>query len=147
MRLYPGPLRESEMTQEGSNSFVLANTSHTPCVIYGYPRVMLYHDGLRLPFTFVAGDGFYVTAHRPRPLLLAPGAQAFFKVAKTSCNELSRSSTRVRVSFSGGGSATMEMSPEDRLDYCPSTGTGAAPQARAGDRPSVSPIVAAPDEP
>jgi hypothetical protein len=134
------------MTQEGSNSFVLANTSHAPCVIDGYPRVTLYHDGLRLPFTFVAGDGFYVTADRPRPLVLAPGAQAFFKVAKTTCNELSRSSTRIRVSFSGGGSATMDMSPEDRLGYCPGMGPGTGPQARAGDRPSLSPIVAAPDE-
>jgi hypothetical protein len=146
MRMYPGPLKESEKTQEGSNSFILTNTSHRPCVIYGYPRVTLYHDGLRLPFAFAAGDGFYVTAHRPHPLLLAPGAQAFFELAKMSCDELGRSSTRVAVSFSGGGFATMEMSPEDRLDYCPGTRTGAGPQARVGDRLSVSPIVATPDE-
>lgn len=134
------------MTQEGSNSFVLANTSHAPCVLYGYPRVTLYNDGRRLPFTYVVGDGLYVTARRPRPLLLDAGAQAFFKVAKIACNESARPSTRIRVSLPGGGSATMAMSPEDRLGLCPGTGPGAGAQARAGDHPTVSAIVAVPVE-
>jgi hypothetical protein len=146
MRLFPGPPKESEATQEGSNSFVLANISRSACVLHGYPRVTLYHDARRLHFTFVPGDGFDVTTRPPRSLLLKPGVQAFFEVAKTGCNGPGFSSTRIRVSLPGGGSTNMAMSPEDRLDYCSHSGPGAGAQAKAGDHPTVSPIVAAPDE-
>lgn len=139
----PGPLRESEMTQEGSNSFILANTSQTSCVIHGYPRVTLYNDHRLLPFRDADGGG-YVSAGRPRLLLLGPGAQAYFKVAKTTCQERGGArSTQIRASLPGGGTVSMAMSSEDRLAYC----AGAAPlDRRVGDNLSLSPIAAAPYE-
>jgi hypothetical protein len=138
----PGPLRESEMTQEGSNSFILANTSRTSCVLYGYPRVTLYHDGRTLPLRDRNG-GSYVSARRPRPLLLGPGVQAYFKAAKTVCQEgRGARPTQIRVRLPGGGTVGMAMSSEDRLDYC----AGSGPDRRIGDSLFLSPIVAAPYE-
>jgi len=143
VRLSPGPVRESEMTQEGSNSFILTNISHAPCAIDGYPRVRLSYDDRLLPFTQIDGDGFYVSARRPRPLLLTPGAQAYFKLAKVVCQvSVGARPTRILVSLPGGGTVGMPMSSEDRLAYC----AGARPDGHIGDRLSLSPVVAIPYE-
>lgn len=139
IRLLGGPPRESEETQERSDSFVLENVSRSTCEIAGYPRVTLYARARRLPFTFVPG-GYYATHARPRPLLLEPEAEAFFLLAKTAC-EAGVAATRITVSLPGGATG-MPMSSESRLGYCFPREDG----PRFGDRVSMSPIVARPSE-
>lgn len=135
--MLPTNRRESEATQEASDSFILTNISRTPCVLYGYPRVTLYDDGRLLPFTDQDGHGGYLVTRTPRRLLLDPGVQVYFKVAKQGC-ETGIASTQIRVWLPGEGTIASTLT-HSGLGYCRKPLAGR-------HRLDLSAIVAAPSE-
>lgn len=83
-----GP-RVSPQTGEHGVIFLLTNRSERPCHLFGYPGVSLYgQTGAPVPFAFQRG-GQYVAGIFPDsavPVLLRPGGQAEFLVAKYRCD-------------------------------------------------------------
>ena len=63
------------------------SASALPCTVSGYPNVRLLDAaGSALPFTYVIGEGQYVTHRRPRPVTLGGARLAYFLVAKYRCD-------------------------------------------------------------
>jgi len=63
-------------------SFELRNTSTTPCPMEGYPGAqLLAASGAELPTHVVSGGSFQFTDFSPAPVVLTPGATAYFNLA------------------------------------------------------------------
>ena len=69
---------------EGPFDFVLDNDSASSCSLDGYPRLILSAHGRRLPLLYQHG-GRAVSERRPRPLVLASEAEAFFELTEGRC--------------------------------------------------------------
>jgi uncharacterized protein DUF4232 len=120
----------SPATGEHAERFVVTNRSARPCVLHGYPRVVLYHAGRRLPFAYRHGGGQYTSTRRPQRFVLRPGSRAFFLVAKYRCDRATiAAASEMRARMAKGGETLRLLLPAragvGELDYC---------RSYAGDR-------------
>lgn len=112
----------SPMTGEHAIVFPVTNVGTQPCSLSGYPGVTLLdqHGGV-LPFRFTHGQSLYVTHTRPVPVLLRPGASAYFRVAKYRCDlGGDRDARTVQVSLGNDGATLIGRtgSGSEGLTYC-----------------------------
>ena len=131
----------SPMTGEHPELFELRNRSARSCALDGYP-VMRLHHAISLPFVYERGGG-YVTRHKPRRVMLAPGSHAYFLVATYRCDGSDlHTSTAIWAALPGhGGQLTIRLNQgETGLDYCKRY-PGDQP-VDPGNRVDVSPIEA-----
>lgn len=85
VKIGPGP-QLSPAT--GENGIMLSVTSVAPpCTVVGYPTVtMLDETGAPIHFTYVVGQGQYVTHRPPQPVTVGAGKLAYFLLAKYRCD-------------------------------------------------------------
>lgn len=143
LTLSPGPL-VSPMTGEHADLFTLTNVSRQACVLDGYPRIALRHDGKPLPFVYRDGGGQYLTARGPQRVTIRPGSRAYVLVAKYRCDgAVVSSSTSIRLLLPGSemGALTLHLRGPGvgGLDYCRRYPGDA--KIDPGNRVAVSPIV------
>ncbi len=124
---------------EGPFDFVLTNHSASTCGVDGFPRLILSTHVKRLPFGFEHG-GRAVSRHQPRPLALAPEAEAFFKLIQGRC-ETGRGelATGLRLLLPGASGEIRTALPRPPF-YCLRRPNYGAPVI--GNVMSVSPIAA-----
>lgn len=134
----------SPQTGEHGREFELTNRSAYACRLFGYPKLAFYRGQRRLAFQMRDGGG-YVSARRPRPVVLAPGGHAYFLAAKHRCDgKAARQATSIHVTLARGQrSVTADLGPGESVsafDYCRHYPGG--PRVDPGNRVDVSPIVA-----
>jgi hypothetical protein len=79
--------RISPATGEHGEVYILTNLGKTVCQLRGYPGISLYDSKHRiLPFRYIRGAGQWVTHAVPKIVVLHPGSDAFFFVAKYRCD-------------------------------------------------------------
>jgi hypothetical protein len=122
--------------------YALTNRGPVTCTVSGYPKVVLYDaTGAALPFRYRKGGGAYVTAGRPRAVVLARRASAYILVAKYRCDlGVARNATAIRLTLPAAdgaafaGREAVGSSGSSGLSYCP----GGRPDP--GDVVAVSPV-------
>jgi hypothetical protein len=108
--LRPGA-RVSAATQQNPVIWTVHNSAAVACSIEGYPVIAFYAGAKRLAFTYAHGGGQQVTRRKPTEVVLAPGADAYFIVNKSTCEVRTvavATSMRVRLS---GDAAPRQVSP------------------------------------
>jgi hypothetical protein len=80
-----GP-RLSAQTGEEGIIIAVRSASTRPCTISGYPAVTFYRGAQPIPFTYLDGEGQYVTHLKPASAAVGPGKIAYFLVAKYRCD-------------------------------------------------------------
>ncbi len=102
---------------EGPFDFVLDNHSSSSCGLDGYPRLVLSAHGRRLPLQYQDG-GRAVSEHQPRPLVLAPEAEAFFALTESRCESArAESATSLHILLPGARGEIRTALPRP-LGYC-----------------------------
>ncbi|MDQ2760611.1 MAG: DUF4232 domain-containing protein [Actinomycetota bacterium] len=132
--------RIGSQTGEQGREFELTNRSADACRLLGYPKLAFYSGRHRLAFRILDGGG-YVSARRPRPVVLAPGAHAYFLAAKFRCDVGKEvSPTTIHVTLARGGrSVTVGPGGANVFVHCQPYPGDAGEHA---NRIDVSPIVA-----
>lgn len=99
-----GP-RLSPETGEHGVIIAVDSVSSIPCTVTGYPTVTLLNPaGSRVPFSYLAGKGQYVTHRPPRPVILGAGKLAYFLVAKYRCDAgVAERATAMTLALPGQG--------------------------------------------
>jgi Protein of unknown function (DUF4232) len=106
----------SEKTQQETRIFVLRNTSAQRCELDGYPVVaLLTAHGRVLPFRFRDHGDQMLTSVKPRLVVLAAGARAYFGINKNACVTRSTATARTLTAWPLG-QLTVRLSQS--LDYC-----------------------------
>jgi hypothetical protein len=137
LRLSLGP-QISPMTEEHADLLVLRNASSQACTVRGYPKLTLGYAAGTLPFAYHDGGGPYVTAAKPRTVVLSPGDRAYLLVAKSTCvGRVARAANRITITMpSSAATLTVALTSPgaSELDYC--QGRSRDP----GDSVTVSPV-------
>ena len=86
MRLSVGA-RWSEATGQNTATVVVTNPSDGPCVLRGYPTIILLdRAGDSLPFTYSHRGDQMITANRPSEIRIREGRAAYFAFNKYRCD-------------------------------------------------------------
>jgi hypothetical protein len=110
LSIAPGPRLSPQTGEEGI--IAVRSASTRPCTISGYPAVTVYHGAQPIPFTYLDGEGQYVTPRKPAHVAVGPGKIAYFLVAKYRCD------TGVAEQ---ADSAAVRLSRQDAADVIPAT--------------------------
>ena len=96
----------SEPTGQHSLGLRLRNRGRSACLLYGYPRIELRDRRGTLPFRISHTTDQVIRARPPIRVVVRPGRVAWVVVNKYRCDRGDlRPARRLRLAFSGGGSA------------------------------------------
>lgn len=141
----PGPCLSSALALEvgegraalgrGLSVFELRNTSGSSCRLSGYPTVVVVDAAGQAMAEARAEPGYLLAGRGPTPVLLAPGAAAYFGVeTDTVCNQGARPAASDGVRVSPPGEPGAPLAAEITIGLCP------------GRAVLVSPVRASEDE-
>ena len=125
----PRPRRSVVVGSQGAAgtfelTFALRNSSTSPCPMDGYPSAQLLDaSGTELPTHVVSGGNYQFTNFAPAPVLLAPGATAYFNLAYSDVPTGGETTCPT--------AAQIEVTPPHAVDH--DVVTGAADGVRGGD--------------
>jgi hypothetical protein len=119
----------------------MTNVSPRLCQVHGYPSLRFYTSGGRLITFDFKHTGDYFAHPTPRLVNLAPGAHAYFVVAKYRCDLRDRYVSRffyVLPLYTAGSPWVGHLSGTgvSQMDYCAGSSRG------LGQTVDVSPVVA-----
>jgi hypothetical protein len=121
MTLRRGPLVSEKTGAQATLPLVITEHASTPCVLDGYPALVLVDGRDRvLPFQYTHRGDEMITGALPKPVPMRTGTSSYFALNKTGCDvRATRFARTLRVRLAGARHAeSIRLQHYPILDYC-----------------------------
>jgi uncharacterized protein DUF4232 len=121
LRLRIGGLVSEKTGAQATLPLVLTSRRATPCVLHGYPSIVLDDQhGRRLPFTYSHNGDEMITGAFPKPVWMHRGTSAYLGLNKTGCQiHTTRAARTLQIALPGNPTTkTIRLRRYPILNYC-----------------------------